>query len=183
MLRAALFSALCLVLFVPHARADIPLKDVPASAILLVRHAQAPGIGDPPNFRLGDCATQRNLDDRGREQALQLGQRLRQAGVRISRVLSSQWCRTLETAALAFPGEVQEEAVFNSFFEDRSIAAEVSAKARALLLQWRGPGVLVVVTHQVNITALTGLMTPSGETVVLLAEDGALKTLGRLEAE
>jgi phosphohistidine phosphatase SixA len=172
-----------LLLSPAHAQAELRATDVPPGAIILLRHAQASGVGDPPSFKLGDCSTQRNLDERGRDQARRFGERLRQAGVIVARVLSSQWCRTQETASLAFPGLVQEEPVFNSFFEDRGIAAAVTAKASALLVQWQGPGALVVVTHQVNITALTGVVPRSGEAVVLQVEGGVLKMLGRLYVE
>ncbi len=153
-------------------------------SVLLVRHAMAPGVGDPPGFRLDDCPTQRNLSDDGRAQARRLGELLRGKGVQVGAVWSSQWCRTRETARLAFPqAAVRDEPVFNSFFQQGSAAADAqTARARALLAGWRGPGTLVVVTHQVNITALTGLGASSGEGVVLRrGPDGALQVLGTLQ--
>jgi len=149
--------------------------------IVLFRHADAPGTGDPPQFRLGDCATQRNLGESGRAQARALGERWRARRVAIGAVWTSQWCRTRETAELAFPGRAQDEPAFNSFFGERSPEAErQTAAARARLSAWRGPGVLVVVTHQVNITALTGVFPASGEGVVLRRQGDTLATVGRL---
>ncbi|RYZ12019.1 MAG: histidine phosphatase family protein [Comamonadaceae bacterium] len=136
-------------------------------AIVLFRHAQAPGVRDPAGFVLGDCGTQRNLSEAGRDQARRLGERFRSAGVRVGQVLSSQWCRTRETAELAFPGQVRDEPAFNSFFEERPAEPAQTRAALDRLAAWRGPGVLVVLTHQVNITALTGVYPASGEGIVV----------------
>jgi phosphohistidine phosphatase SixA len=150
-------------------------------AMVLFRHATAPGIGDPAEFKPNVCATQRNLDDRGRAEARRLGEQFRSRKIRVDAVLSSQWCRTRETARLAFGNEaVKDEPAFNSFFRTPAETRDAqTAQARALLSRWRGPGALVVVTHQVNITALTGLGAVSAEGVVLrLAPDGSLKVVG-----
>lgn len=149
-------------------------------SILLLRHANAPGVGDPRGFRLGDCRTQRNLDESGRAQARRIGEQFRQRGVKVGAVMSSQWCRARETAELAFPGSVRDEPSFNSFFGDASAEATQTAEAQATLQRWRGPGVLVVVTHQVNITALTGVVPGSGEGVVLRASGQGLAVVARL---
>jgi phosphohistidine phosphatase SixA len=151
-----------------------------SGAIVLLRHANAPGFGDPPEFMLGDCRTQRNLDAAGRAQARGIGARFRQQGVRPGKVLASQWCRTLDTAEAAFPGQVEPEPVFNSFFQDRSEAPPQTAMARALLLAWRGPSALVVVTHQVNITALSDIVPASGEGIVLQRDGPQLRVVGRI---
>jgi broad specificity phosphatase PhoE len=138
-------------------------------AVLIVRHAQTvPGVGDPPGFRLEDCATQRNLSAEGRKQAAALGAALAARVVRVGRVESSRWCRCVDTARLAFPGEtVHVQEALNSFFEDRAAEPARTRALRARIAQWRGPGVLVLVTHQVNIAALTGRTTAMGEGVVL----------------
>lgn len=153
------------------------LKD---GSIVLFRHAQAPGVGDPPGFKLDDCSTQRNLDDTGRAQARRIGELFRRQGVKVGAVLSSQWCRTRETAELAFPGQARDDADFNSFFGNSARQPEQTARALATLTRWRGPGVLVVVTHQVNITALTGVGAGSSEGVVVAPRDGRLEVLARL---
>ena len=86
--------------------------------VVLMRHAiTTSGVGDPPGMRLDDCSTQRNLDDKGRAEARKLGEEFRQRKIAVGAVLMSQWCRTKETAQLAFgAGLPREEPVFNSFF-------------------------------------------------------------------
>ena len=152
-------------------------------AIVLVRHATAPGVGDPPGFRLGDCATQRNLDDVGRDEARALGRQMLAHGVRVHAVWTSQWCRTRETARLAFGDSLpRAEPVLNSLFDQSDAGRESqTAKARAMLAHWRGPGTLVVVTHQVNIAALAGISTASAQAVVVRADPGGtLRVIGSL---
>ena len=148
--------------------------------IALLRHADAPGYGDPPEFSLTDCRTQRNLGEQGRAQAIRIGERFRQQKVKVGKVLASQWCRTTDTAQAAFPGQVEPVAVFNSFFQDRSQANPQTDMARALLLAWEGPSALVVVTHQVNITALSDIVPASGEGVVLRRAGHKLRVVGRI---
>ncbi len=149
-------------------------------AIVLFRHADAPGTGDPPGFRLDDCATQRNLDARGRDQAAKVGERFQREQIVVSTVLSSAWCRAFDTAILAFPGQVRREPSLNSFFDDRSQKAAQTNAAKAILVGWRGPGALVAVTHQVNIEALTGIAPAPGEGVVLKSERDELEVIGRI---
>jgi len=129
---------------------------------------------------LGDCRTQRNLDADGRDQARRIGERLRREQVAVGAVWSSQWCRTRETAELMKLGPVREVPAFNSFFGDRAAEPAQTAAARELLLGWRGPGALVVSSHQLNIIALTGVAPASGEGVVLRLEAGRLELVGRL---
>ena len=151
-----------------------------AGGIIVFRHALAPGVGDPAGMQLGDCKTQRNLDAEGRAQARRIGERLRQQQVTVGAVWSSQWCRTRETAGLIAAGPVREQPAFNSFFGERSRVAAQTAAARELLLGWRGPGALVVVTHQVNISALVGGAAASGEGIVLRAVGDQLVSVGRI---
>lgn len=134
---------------------------------MLIRHAIAPGTGDPPGFRIADCATQRVLSDAGRAQAHAVGERLRAQGIASARVLSSAWCRCLETAERLGLGAVAIEPVLNSFFADRSTAEVQTAALRALLRDWAEPRPLVLVSHQVNITALTGIFPASGEALLV----------------
>lgn len=148
--------------------------------IVLFRHANAPGGGDPPGMRIGDCATQRNLDEQGRTQARQIGEAFRSRGIAVGRVFTSQWCRTRETAELAFPGTKQDAPAFNSFFDDRAKGPAQTTAARRLLSEWRGPGALVVTTHQVNITALTGISPASGEGIVIRMFGGDVRVIGRI---
>lgn len=150
--------------------------------VVLMRHALAPGVGDPASFRLNDCSTQRNLSAAGRSQAKRIGEAFRRYNVRVSRVLSSQWCRCLETARLLNLGPVEAFAPLNSFFQDRSTEAKQTAQVRRLIVNHRKQaGVLILVTHQVNITALTGVVPQSGESIVLQANDrGQVRLLGSL---
>jgi phosphohistidine phosphatase SixA len=156
----------------------------PAS-IVLFRHALAPGGGDPPGFKAGDCSTQRNLSEEGISQAKRIGQALRDRGVKVQAVWYSEWCRTRDTAQLAFPDlrepALRAEPAFNSFFNDRSAEPAQTAAARKMLLAWRGPGTLVIVTHQVNITQLTDIFPQSGEGVVLQREGSKLVIKGRIQ--
>lgn len=151
--------------------------------VALMRHAVAPGFGDPPHFRLDDCATQRNLSEVGRRQAHLLGESFRRRKIPIEKIYSSQWCRCKETAQIAF-GTFQEHPALNSFFEQPELKADQTEALKELLLQGRPiSGNLVLVTHQVNITALTNIVPAEGELVVVrLEENGRLNVLGRITA-
>lgn len=136
--------------------------------VLLLRHANAPGAGDPPGLRLGDCSTQRNLDERGRAQAKRLGERLRAAGLADARVFTSQWCRCRETARLLQLGPTEDLPALNSFFAEPETREPRIRALRAFLdrLPRDGPPV-VLVTHQLTITALTGHFPAAGEGLVV----------------
>lgn len=149
--------------------------------VLLLRHALAPGTGDPADFVLGDCSTQRNLSEEGRSQARAIGQAFRDRGIDVQQVLSSQWCRCLETAELMDLGEVESFPPLNSFFRDRRTAeAQTTEVQKFLRGQAAQPGVLVMVTHQVNITALTDVVPQSGEAVVMEVAADSLTFMGQL---
>ena len=182
MLCLALYLALCLAAAPVSAQvnADASWAALRQGAVVVFRHASAPGGGDPPGLQLSDCSTQRNLDEAGREQARRMGQRLRQERIRVGAAWASQWCRTQETAELMNVAPTRAVAAFNSFFADRQTAPAQTAAARALLLDWRGPGALVVVTHQVNISALTGVVPASGEGVVLRRVGAELEVVGQV---
>jgi len=150
--------------------------------VAMMRHALAPGIGDPANFKVDDCTTQRNLNDEGRAQARRTGEAFRRNGVVVARLLSSEWCRCLETAALLKLAKVESFAGLNSFFEGRNSEAEQTRAARAMLsrLDPKGRSVMMV-THQVNISALTGEYAQSGAIVVLqLGEAGKFGVVGTI---
>jgi len=148
--------------------------------VALVRHALAPGTSDPAGFRIDDCTTQRNLSAEGREQARAIGARFRANGVTRVAIYSSQWCRCLDTARLLDLGPVAPFAGLNSFFADRSRHVPQSAEVRALIRAAAGGPSLVLVTHQVNINALTGVFPGSGEIVVLRPVGDDLQVLGRI---
>ena len=151
--------------------------------LVLMRHAQTvPGIGDPPGFTPGQCRTQRNLSDGGRRDARRIGASFRQHGVAPGAVWSSRWCRCLDTARLAF-GRVQSEPALDSMFNDdpaRSSAKLRGLRAKLAVRQETSP--LVLVTHDVNIRALTGQSVAPGEMVLTVLREGKLEVLGRLDA-
>ena len=150
-------------------------------AIAVMRHAYAPGIGDPDAFRLDDCSTQRNLNDEGREQARRIGEAFRANGVEIHRVLTSQWCRSAETAELLGLGTPEPLPSLNSFFNNRGQRDAQTADTIAFLRAQPEDIRLVLVTHQVNITALTGRGTASGEFVVIdLTDSGEVEVLAEI---
>jgi phosphohistidine phosphatase SixA len=149
--------------------------------ILMVRHALAPGTGDPPNFKITDCTTQRNLDETGRAQARDIGDWLRSNGVSAARVYSSQWCRCLKTGKLMDLGPVGELPALNSFYQ-RIQDREPNLKALNDFIS-RQPtdgDLIVLVTHFVTIGAITGESVSSGEGVVLeLGGDSGYTVVGR----
>jgi phosphohistidine phosphatase SixA len=141
--------------------------------VALVRHAATTGgAGDPPGFRLEDCATQRNLSPQGREDAKALGERFRAHGSKVDKVLSSEWCRCHDTAAFMDLGPVEIASTFNNAFTLRDRVAQLTAGARAIVAAWRGPGTLVVVTHGANLRPLTGI-DPGEGGVVVVSPDSA----------
>ncbi|HEY0837742.1 MAG TPA: histidine phosphatase family protein [Azospirillum sp.] len=153
-----------------------------AGLVVLMRHAEAPGFGDPPGMRVGDCATQRNLDDRGRAQARRMGEVLRERGIGRARVYSSQWCRCLDTARLLDLGPVEEMPALNSTIGRPEERAGKTADLRRFLAALPADGApVVLVTHQVTITALTGIHPASGEAVLLRAGTADPPVLGRLK--
>ena len=148
--------------------------------VALIRHGNAPpGYGDPPGFKIDDCATQRNLDEKGQAQARALGEAFRQHGVRADKILSSPWCRCLETARLMGLGPV--DGAWAVAASDRS--PERLAAMKQMLASWRGPGTLVVVTHGLTVQALVGIMPGQAETVVVRPKPGkepGVEVVGRI---
>ena len=150
-------------------------------AIALMRHAIAPGTGDPAEFELGNCKTQRNLSEEGRKQAKAIGDIFRARGISSATVYSSAWCRTRDTAALLDLGKVQTFPPLNSFFANPKAKPFQTRKLKLFVLRARGDTPKVLVTHQVNITALTGKFAKSGEIIVVQpTKDKKIKVLGAL---
>ena len=138
-------------------------------AVLLMRHAQTEaGVGDPPGFVLGDCRTQRNLSSEGRAQARRTGEAFRRHGIALSEVRTSAWCRCVDTAALAFDNAVVWPAL-NSVFSAPEREDAQTEQVHALIRSIKPPRNVMLVTHQVNITALTGEAVASGEILVVKA--------------
>ena len=167
-----------------HAGANRPFEQMKSGGhVLMLRHALAPGNGDPANFTIGDCSTQRNLDDRGRAQARAIGDWLRAGGINKARVFSSQWCRCLDTANLISLGSVTQLPALNSFY-DRPQDREPNLEGLRLFLskQTSHGELIILVTHFVTISAISGKAVSSGEGVVLrLEEDGTYETIGTID--
>jgi len=148
--------------------------------VALMRHALAPGTGDPVNFRIDDCSTQRNLSDVGREQSSRIGELLRSHNIASADIYTSQWCRCVDTAGGLELGEPRPLPLLNSFFQDRSTATEQTRD----LENWiknrlekaaTGPTLpSVMVSHQVNISALASVYPRSGEIVFIGLEEEEL---------
>jgi broad specificity phosphatase PhoE len=131
--------------------------------VLMLRHALAPGNGDPPGFRIEDCSSQRNLDQSGRQQARALGRRLSAAGMTSALLYSSQWCRCLETARLLDLGPVVPLPALNSFYGRAAERGARVAALRTFLAQLPVDGrPVVLVTHQITISQFTQAGTASG---------------------
>ena len=138
--------------------------------VLLMRHADAPGVGDPPGYRLDDCSTQRNLGDKGRREAAQVGAWLAKQGVTSALVLSSAWCRCQDTARLLDKGPVTVEKALGSFFGDMSQQRAQNAALTELvrtILAAKPRKPVILVTRHVNIEAYTGKVLGAGDLVLV----------------
>jgi len=155
-----------------HAQA-IPTLLRSGACVVLIRHAETdPGIGDPPNFKLNDCSTQRNLSESGREQSRRIGQWFQTRELHACAVQSSAWCRCRDTAELAF-GQHTVLPTLNSTFNNDRLPDPQTQTLRTRLKNVPIGKFEVWVTHQVNITALTGEFTAMGEALIVHA-NGAL---------
>jgi phosphohistidine phosphatase SixA len=153
----------------------------PTGYVLLMRHALAPGIGDPANFKVTDCSTQRNLNEAGRKDAREIGQWLARREIKIFRIESSRWCRAKETAQLLNIGQVRLNKNLDSLFRDSDpIKDPQTANIRKRILDHRKTkGLLIMVGHSVNIQALTDISLESGEGVLIRATaQGKLEVMG-----
>jgi phosphohistidine phosphatase SixA len=183
MARVFLFLVLAIVSIA--ARADDAMWALlkAGGQVVLIRHATTtPGVGDPPGFKLGECPTQRNLSDEGRREAVALGDAWRARGITPASLVSSPWCRCLETARLAFRQDAKPEpALANLFGRHEREAAQV-AQLKKLVARQQAPGNAVMVTHGSTIYALTGVSPAQGEMVIVTPQPGAagFKVAGRL---
>jgi broad specificity phosphatase PhoE len=160
------------------------------SHVALLRHADAPGgpgipsAGDPAHFRLEDCATQRNLSAAGRAQAQRLAAQLKKRNVTFTRVLSSRWCRCLETARLATGEDPEPFPPLDNFFADRSRAPAQLAELEAFLATIGPEERVLMVSHGVVIAGLTGAAPAQGELVILRLDGrGGFSVAGRLRVD
>ena len=150
--------------------------------LAVMRHALAPGNYDPPGFRLGDCATQRNLSDEGRAQARRAGDLFRANAIAAVRVFSSQWCRCIDTATLMGLGKVTEQPLLNGFTGDRNTPRSKQVEALLAWIAAQDPlPPLLLVTHGIVMSALCKVSADSGEIAVMRREANNQLTLaGRL---
>lgn len=176
------FIALAATLVATAAQADAAAWRALASGghVALMRHALAPGKDDPPGFRLGDCATQRNLNGAGRSQARRAGQAFRRHGAGNVRVYASPWCRCTETAQLLGLGPVTTVAAFGWLKDGPGKQGQISAMMAHIAAVRPGDPSHVLVTHTPNIRALTGVNVASGGIVVVRAEGGRIRVVGRI---
>jgi phosphohistidine phosphatase SixA len=186
-LTAILIAALTATLFTTptHAK-ELAIWDQlqgtnPKGYVLLMRHALAPGVGDPENFNVNDCSTQRNLNDEGRQDARDIGQWLQRREVKILRVESSRWCRAKETAQLLNIGKVRPNKNLDSLFEETNLESHPqTANIKKRIANHRNTrGLLVFVGHFVNFQAVAGVSLESGQGVLVRATpQGAIQVVG-----
>ena len=177
-----------LLLAAPPARADEG-SDRALAALksgghyALMRHAKAPGKGDPETFRAGDCTTQRNLDAEGREQARRIGAALRNAGIVIFKVYASRWCRGMETAELLAVGDFEPLDILNSLEATPEREREQTRHLTALVSEPIVSPSVLLVTHHDNIVALTRIVTREGDLVVVKPQGrGKFGIVGHIRA-
>jgi phosphohistidine phosphatase SixA len=152
------------------AQSSLALALADGQHVLFMRHADAPGIGDPPGYKLDDCATQRNLGDAGRKQARTSGQWLKGQGVVQVKLYSSIWCRCTDTAKLLDMGGVVVEPSLGSFFDDMKLAKSQNEQMQKFIVKALKdqPGKpLILVTHHVNIETYTGKVVNVGDMVLV----------------
>lgn len=146
--------------------------------VIFLRHALAPGNGDPYNFNLKDCKTQRNLDETGRRQARAIGKRIAAANLKLAGIYSSEWCRCLETALLLDLGAVTPFSGLNSFYENHAPREATLASLEAKLASLPRDGApVIMVTHYVTIQAITMQSVPSGGAVLYDLKTGYAREL------
>ncbi len=153
--------------------------------VVLIRHGlTTPGVGDPPGFKLGDCKTQRNLVEEGRREAAKLGEALRARKVPVARVLSSPWCRCIETARIVFGSEPVVDDMLANLFSDASRRDEQVAAFRKLVARAPKNGNLFLVTHGSTTAAFTGINQGTAEMVIVTPEGSErYKVAGRLAVQ
>ena len=188
-MKKTLIKRICILTFLLFIKSTIAfsytLDDYaknPFGNVLFIRHALAPGFGDPQNFDLNDCSTQRNLNREGRDQAYRIGEKIKDYGIKFSKIYSSQWCRCMETAALFNLGEITAESGLNSFFQGIVPKDKTLSMLRKRLKSIEENHQLVLmVTHQVTITAVTGKTVSSGGAVLFSTNSGESREIRILD--
>ena len=158
---------------------DLWVEAKEGDKIILIRHALAPGGGDPPGFKIDDCKTQRNLDKVGIEQSKAIGKLFKKNKIPVDKVLSSQWCRCKDTAKYAFNNYFEFPAL-NSTFQSSFAKNEPKQlkQLQTFVNNWDGDGGnLVLITHYSIITAITNAVPSSGEIVITDKKFNVLSTI------
>ena len=137
-----------------YSNEDLIKKIKEGKKLIFIRHAYAPGNGDPENFSINDCLTQRNLDQQGRNQAKFIGLFFKKNNIPISNVISSEWCRCKETASIAFSNNYQTKVFLNSFYDERFFKNKKKQieDLKKYIRNWNSDKNLVLITHYVVIT-------------------------------
>ena len=149
--------------------------------LIFIRHAYAPGGGDPDNFDINDCSTQRNLSEEGRIQAKNIGNYFKENSIPVSKVISSEWCRCIETAEIAFK-KFETNNFLNSFFSEKFSKNKTKQikNLKKYINEWDGNKNLVFVTHYVVISEVLNYAPSSGEIVI---SNIRFKKVGNIEIE
>ncbi len=146
--------------------------------VIFLRHALAPGNGDPEDFDPDNCQTQRNLDETGRRQARAIGKRIAAADLNLAGIYSSEWCRCLETALLLDLGAVTPFDGLNSFYQNHAPRDATLAKLNSKLANLpNNGGPVIMVTHYVTIQAVANIEVPSGGAVLYDLNTGYAREL------
>ena len=173
-------AALTGICFAQDRAINVDLGQDIAANVIFMRHALAPGFGDPSDFDVDDCTTQRNLDKAGRDQATKIGAFFKANSVQFDRILTSQWCRCQDTAQLMGLGTSEPFAGLNSFFQDYADRQTVLRLLRSELETLDSHEKVLMVTHQVVIAAVTGLSTASGGMVAYNSNTGEARALPKI---
>jgi phosphohistidine phosphatase SixA len=168
-LQTILLAASLFVFSASAMAGELAQKLTSGNYVLLMRHANAPGTGDPENFKLDDCSTQRNLDQRGRSQAARIGERLRAEGISDAIVYSSPWCRCIDTANLLGFRKAVIEPSLASFYNDRAGSEQSTQNLQQFIARQMKTRTLpvILVTHEVNITAYADVFAGSGDMILV----------------
>jgi phosphohistidine phosphatase SixA len=181
-MRRAFFALLSLLVFVPAEATEAGwalLRE--GEQVVLLRHAFAPGAAEPARFKIEDCGTQRNLSDRGQQQARKIGALFLARAAPTERVLSSRYCRALETGSIAFrDGEVEPFEALDLLSTDEKTAAAQNKAVIDEIRAYSGSGNLILITHQENIKALTDVSAREGEAIIVRPTEQGLHVLGRV---
>ena len=163
-----------------HVKEYVSWEALREGGVVIMPHTHVQGVDNPYKFRLGDCSTQINLSETGRNQARRIGKRFRENGVDVGIVLHSRWCRARETAALAFPGITVADSSFDSFRLRPEHESFYTRQAEKIIGRWKSSDALVLTTHPENIHALTGIRVFAGEAVVLRSLKNKIEIVGKL---